>query len=808
MNKGKASPKLTVGILLFLFFGISLSIRVIFPFDYVFGGEVTKFTSIDAYYHMRLVDNLAHNFPSLTGFDPYYIYPGGITTGGIHFFDWLIACVIWIIGLGSPTLNLVDTVGVYFPAVLAALTVIPVFFIGRALFNKWVGVMAAGLTAIFPGEYLGRSILGFTDNHVAETLFISVTFMFLIMAIKCGSERKLTFNHLIKRDRTVIIRPLVYSLLAGIFLGIFLNTWSGALLAAFIISLYFIIQFIISHFRRQSTDHLTITGVIMFLVAVIMFIPVDAEQFILTSLCIGLLIPVVLSGVSRLMATRNLKPIYYPVALIVLALAGLGLFYLISPGLLNAILSKLSIFAPSGASAATTLEMQPFLSPQGRFSTGVAWGNYTTSIIIAPCVILFLLFYRAIYRRDTSDEENLFLLWTIIVLVLTLVQRRFAYYLVVNIALLSAYFSWQVMWLVGLRKLVKKTEPATEVAQEASAKTAKQAKQPKKHLISIYHINTVLAVIVVFFFVFFPNITKAKDVAMQPQYAPTDAWQESLIWMKNNTPEPFADQPDAYYRLYEPPPPEEGFLYPESAYGVTSWWDYGYWITRTAHRIPNTNPSQAAKPIVKVANFFLAENESSSEEIRAELGSSYVVIDYDIATMRLVYHTSGQVSILGKLAAIFTWAERQHADYFDIYLVPYGENMLLPKMYYYPKYYNSMIVRLYNFNGEAVIDGSPIVIQYDERVDKDGNHYKVVTDAPEFSSYQEALEYIESQETGNYRIVGSNPFISPIPLEGLEHYRRVYSSNQIVEYNDLLIGEEINVATSMVPEVKIFEYLD
>jgi len=210
MNASRLSPKLCIGLLIVAFFGISLSFRVFLPYDQVFGGDLVKFTSIDAYYHMRLVDNLVHNFPVLTSFDPFFIYPGGISTGGIHFFDWLLACVIWIIGLGSPTQHTVDVIGAYYPAVLAALTIIPVYFIGRALFNKWAGVLAAGLMAILPGEYLGRSIIGFTDNHVAETLFSTVTFLFLILAIKSGGERKLTFNHLIKRNWAIIGRPLVY----------------------------------------------------------------------------------------------------------------------------------------------------------------------------------------------------------------------------------------------------------------------------------------------------------------------------------------------------------------------------------------------------------------------------------------------------------------------------------------------------------------------------------------------------------------------------------------------------------------------
>jgi len=427
--------------------------------------------------------------------------------------------------------------------------------------------------------------------------------------------------------------------------------------------------------------------------------------------------------------------------------------------------------------------MQPFLSPQGHFSTGVGWGNFTTSLYIAPLVLLFLLFYRAIYRRQSSSGENLFLVWTIVILVMTLVQRRFAYYLVINIALLSAYFSWQAIWLAGLRKLVKKPEPVVESVQEVSTKTKKQKKHVEKKSINIYHINVVLAIIVIFFFVFFPNITKAKEVASAARFAPSDAWQESLLWMKDNTPEPFGDEPDAYYRLYEPPPPGEDFTYPETVYGVTSWWDYGYWISRTSHRIPSANPSQAAGPIKKVSGFFLSRDESLAGEILRELDSSYVVIDYSTVT--------------SKFWAVVTWSGQEYGEFIDVYYLP-REGELIPVQFFYPRYYSTMLVRLYNFDGKAVTDVMPVVISYEEKLDQAGTRFKQIIDFKEFTRYQDALDYIGGQESGNHVIVGVNPFLSPVSLEAVQNYNLVFSSESGISNSD---GDTI-------PEVKVFKYID
>ena len=63
-------PKLTSVILVALFFGIALYLRAYLPYDKVFSGDWIKFTSVDAYFHMRLVDNLVHNFPYHMAIDP------------------------------------------------------------------------------------------------------------------------------------------------------------------------------------------------------------------------------------------------------------------------------------------------------------------------------------------------------------------------------------------------------------------------------------------------------------------------------------------------------------------------------------------------------------------------------------------------------------------------------------------------------------------------------------------------------------------------------------------------------------------
>ncbi|MCJ7791301.1 MAG: hypothetical protein MUP49_02650, partial [Dehalococcoidia bacterium] len=124
-------------------------------------------------------------------------------------------------------------------------------------------------------------------------------------------------------------------------------------------------------------------------------------------------------------------------------------------------------------------------------------------------------------------------------------------------------------------------------------------------------------------------------------------------------------------------------------------------------------------------------------------------------------------------------------------------NTLQPVLLFYPEYYRSFLVRLYNFDGSKVIPKSSIVISYQGKVSTDGQPYKEITSAKSFPSYEEADAYVSNQKSGNYRIVSSDPFASPVPLEALEHYKMVYSSK----------GSKIMPNGGLISEVKIFEYV-
>ncbi len=116
---------------------------------------------------------------------------------------------------------------------------------------------------------------------------------------------------------------------------------------------------------------------------------------------------------------------------------------------------------------------------------------------------------------------------------------------------------------------------------------------------------------------------------------------------------------------------------------------------------------------------------------------------------------------------------------------------------FYPEYYRLLSSRLYNFDASEVTAKSAVVISYQKKVSPKGQPYKEITSSESFSSYEEAETYVSSQRSDNYKIVGTSPFISPVPLDALEYYRLIYVSESLTSQPGI----------GTIPSVKIFEYV-
>jgi len=755
--------------LLALTFFASLGLRIAVPWDQVFSGGWIKFTDNDAYFYVRLLDNLSHHFPLLSNYDPYGIYPGGSNLSGWPlFFVYCMGFFAWLLGGGSPSQQTVDLVGVYFPAVLGALLVFPVFFTGRAIFSKWAGLVAAGFIALMPGEFLIRTLLGNTDSHAME-IFLSTFFMlFLLLSIKAGKGLAALPRHLGELRKTV--KPFIYGVLAGACLGLYFLSWPGAPLFVFISFIWLALQSVSDHLRGRPVIYLGVTGVCAYAMALLLSLAGPIDMLDISTLGSAMAAAAALPALSILMKRQDLKAYYYPVTVIALGAAGLLIMRTMSPQLWDSAAGRLAVFFNwnTGVSIA---EMQPLLFNQGSFTPALLWGNFTSASVLAV-IALIIVVYKSL--KQGQPEPMLLAVWSIIILMSALAMRRSAYYLAINAALLAGYTGWLILKFCGLRESTGQDAPIPDVKKKRGKKAAVQQQPGRNPALMALGIAAVALMVI------YPNTGPLPggdkpcfDVAAKALYPPPDAWCQSLDWLRDNTEQPFGKD-GYYYDYYGRADPKQ-----EAAYSVLCWWDYGYWVTRIGQRVPLTTPGSAQ---LGEQHYFLAPDAQKAAQAGAGWNARYVVVnDYMVnwnTGFRIIATSGGETA----------------AKYYEIYYRQQN-GKLAPTLLYYPEYYRSMAVRLYCFDGKEYTPSETAVISWEERTGTDGLPYKEITGLKTLRSYGEASAFVASQPGINWRVVGKDPLVSPVPLEALEGYRQAFASTQ-----------KSRVGNGEVPEVKIFEY--
>ena len=649
-----------------LIMGFMFWLRTVPSHDLVFtnwqwinGGTYVNVAEDDGVYHMRLLDNTLQHFPFRILYDPFTHFPYGST---IHFgplFELIPAAFILIAGLGHPSQMLIDTLAAYFPAVLGTLIAIPVYYIGKKLFGRPAGLIAAFALAFMPGSFFFHSVLGSTDHHVAEVLFMACTIACLVYALDAARSSKLSLEMLKSHDWKTLKMPLIYAALAGIFMGSYMLIWVGGLLLAFSIFAFFTIQAIIDHYRGRSLDYLLILSAFFFIIPVLMILPYCMSNLTFQVVYYSLTQPLIFLGafigvgveygISKVLKESKAEKWAYPVAIVGAAIIGILLMVLVLPGMNSVINYALTQLTPSGG-LLTVEEASPTFINQytGQISFAIVWASFYLAFP-AALIGLILLIFR-VFKRD-RPSELMFLVWNLVMVWALIAQNRYTYYFAVNAALLTAFlaaYMFDIMDIDSLKANFKKKVDSWENFQRFA----------KKNLGSLIGIGFI--VLAFTFISIYPALplsdtsgsSTPEGVLFQTAQSGTalmpHEWYDALMWMRNHTPDPQGSPQNASFNFTSGqyyPSGGARYDYPASAYGVMSWWDYGHDIEYVANRIPNANPFQAGiieeNGTTGASPYFTSTDENQSVQMLDELGTRYVVIDNQMVT--------------GKFGAIEQW---------------------------------------------------------------------------------------------------------------------------------------------------------
>ncbi len=526
--------------------------------------------------------------------------------------------------------------------------------------------------------------------------------MFLVMAVK--RSENVTFDHLRNRDWAALKKPLAYSVLAGIFFGAYMLSWTSGVFFAVVVGVFIIIQYIIDYFRGKSTEYLGFVGIVAYVIVTIMVLPYIQLDYGFNPMFYSLLHPLVFGGfavffalltlASKEMSKRELSGYHYILFIAAASLVILIAMKILTPDFYGATVGNWEfIFTPHKGGTLTIAEAMPYMRDVlGAYSgigyilvyMGIPVGDYSGHILndifesygynfyIAYIAIIVLCYY--IIKKPRA-EYTLITVWSVFVLAILLAQDRFAYYYSVNLAILSGFLVSKSLDMAGWKNF-----SSNDVSESV-----------KK--VEVQHVLSLIIMIAVIGFLPLDGSPYNRTMQLAPWGSVSSGfyeWHEALTWMRYNTPDPGLP----YYAIYQKP--KNGtYPYPETAYGVMSWWDYGHVITYWGHRIPNANPFQAGigggssgEHLPGASTFLIAQTEDEANKVLDELGingkpgARYVVSDAYMA--------------YGILTVFPEWDGTDEG-----YLVQTqvsGGTIYIPT----PKYMNTMEAKLHIYDGNGL----------------------------------------------------------------------------------------------------------
>jgi len=469
---------------------------------------------------------------------------------------------------------------VIFPIIMAVLACLVIYFLGRDIGGKEVGLFSAFFLAL-NSSYISRTSLGFFDDETVGIFGILLFIFFFLRSIE--PERSLR-------------NGLTYAVAAGLSLGYLFASWGAAY---YPLGLAVLFVFVLILLRRYSS-RLLLSYSATFGVALFIAINVPKLGFsYLTESTVlsvfGVFLLLCIYGASRYIKTLKMKTVFVFCFLALIAI----LFFMLSWGgyiesLGFKFLSVIDPFARFGGGAGQQLvqsvqEQRP-----------AAWGSFYYDIGIGAFFVPIGLFF--VVQNPTN--RNIFLC------IFGLTSVYFAGSMVRLTLLMAPSFS--ILWALALVQLIG---PFITLLKEAPI-------IPRRKMRVTAHVGKEFSgafVILMFLLLMFtfvlpspletfpralnsaysPTTIAAASLPIKPSSGPVNDWIDALNWMRVNL---------------------------KSTDVVAAWWDYGYWITIVANKTTIADNGTANTTQIGLIGQMFLSTEINATVILREFNASYVVV--------------------------------------------------------------------------------------------------------------------------------------------------------------------------------------
>ncbi|UCC33560.1 MAG: hypothetical protein JSW53_00705, partial [Candidatus Bathyarchaeota archaeon] len=457
---------------------------------------------------------------------------------------------------------------VLFPALMGTLTCLVMYFLGRDVGGKHVGILSALFLAL-SSAHISRTSLGFFDDETVGICGLLLFIFFFLRSIE--SERPLK-------------NSLVYAVAAGLSLGWLFSSWGAARYPAAVAAVFVLVLLLL----RRYSSRLFFSYSIVFGIA--LFIAVNVPKLGFDFLTRTEVLPV--TGMFLVLAiyevTRHINTLRNK-ALFVFAFSSLcvGVFL---------VLSSYGYVLPMGAKFWYALNpLQRFENPLTQSvqeHRPAAWGSFYYDFGVGAFFVPVGLYFAL--RNPTN--RNLFLT------IFGLTAIYFAGSMVRLTLLLAPAIS--LLWALAIVRLTRPFITVMRATPVISRRRTGFEAHVGKEFSGVFLImmflllafTFVLPTQRVFAHAYSPTTIAAGSMPIKP-VEPVNAWFDALEWIRTT----------------------------ESVQIVASWWDYGYWITNLGNKTSLAdNGTWNTTQIAQVGRMFMS-NETEAVEILQKYQATHVL---------------------------------------------------------------------------------------------------------------------------------------------------------------------------------------
>ncbi|RLI08486.1 hypothetical protein DRO42_06255 [Candidatus Bathyarchaeota archaeon] len=461
----------------------------------------------------------------------------------------------------------VYNVCLYFPLLMAALTCIAAYFLGKDLGGRATGLFTAFFMAISPA-FISRTSLGFFDTENIGIFGMVTTSLFFLRSVE--QEKPLE-------------RRVIYAVAAGLALAYLYASWGAARYVTGLLMLFMIVSLLIGLYDRRYLISYCLTMSVGYLFA--LFVPKLGSGFLLSIENIAVLgLALLLFLHENIRGKVQAGRLLLITGVLLVVLVG-GVFTLETFGVIRPLSGKfLSVLDPSKRS------MSPLLESVAEHKRAV-WAGFFRDFGLTLSLALF----GAYFALRKMEPRRLFgLLFFLSAIYFAGSMIRLSLILSIPVSLMGAY---------GLKELLTPFVSVTSRKVDRRTRRRRPVFGVSKEMGVIFTVFILVATL--------PTVWSAASEAYKPTSLASSAvpvmlggrypqdWLQALAWMRDNLPD------DAV---------------------VVSWWDYGYWIETMANKTTLADGATRNQHQIAQIGRVMMSNQSEALPILEKYNATHIVV--------------------------------------------------------------------------------------------------------------------------------------------------------------------------------------